>query len=486
MKTYAMPVRPADTDPLDLKVAWLVQTHGFDAMAGKVVVLYEPRAACMMTVQSFQLEFAAWSEMMPRMGAKGPLAPKLVLATDLWARSASRLSIAGTRMRPDRGFPVYIEDGQVFKNTYRKPVHVDDGTGEVGTFLDFLDRFIPAATDREFWLDWVSHKWRYPEVPGTGLWYIAADEDGPREGNFGTGRGMVGRILAKLFGEEYCRAEDFDILAGTSAQAVYTDWMAYCILVTVDEAHVSPTAYRRGEKRSVYTALKNCVDPAPKRRSFKVKGLPAFDGISYCSITVATNHTNAMAIPENDRRFSVLRNGRPMLPEEAVALNAWMNKPANIAALAHYLDVDLAGFNMYAPLQTEAKQRMAEQSLSEMDNILEDFAADEDRGLVFPRLFLEQAVERHLTGGGGEHRGAGNAWRGQLAGAFEEHCVTVRPDQGSKARIRINGERYRLYCFGRHAKAAAKLTETERRAEVAKWGEIDSIQTVLKTVSPGP
>jgi hypothetical protein len=485
---YLMPARPADTDSLDTKVAWLVLTHGYDARAGKVVMLYEPSASCAMTPQSFKLEYAAWSEMMPRMGANGPLTPRLTYATDLWERSASRMSIAGVRMRPDMDFPVYCEDGQWFKNTYRRPTHVDDGTGEVDTFLEFLERFVPDETDRTWNLDWMAHKWLYPHIPGTSPWYVADVDAGPLGGKFGVGRGMMFRIMAKLYGEAYCRAEDFDILAGTSAQAVYTDWQAYSIMVTVDEAHSSPTAYRRGEKRSVYTALKNCIDPAPKRRTFKIKGGQAFDAMSFCSVVVATNHANAAAIPAADRRITVLRNGRPMLPDEAKALDAWMNKPANIAALAAYLETsDLSKFDMFNPLKTAAKDEMADLSLNEVEHALNDFAADPDRGLVFPRLFLEREMEAQMTGDGERMGPRDTAWRGMLAGAFDEHCVTVKRVNGrDKAKILISKRRYTLYCFRCNQAAANLLNETERREHAAKWGSIDSLQTMLREVKGGP
>lgn len=474
-----MPIKPKDTDPLKDKIEWLVRTHGFDARADRVIMLYEPSAYCGLRLKAFETEYAAWFELQPQQTGK----PKKVLATSAWMMHPRRESIAGVRMRPDKNFPTYIEDGEVFKNTYRRPIHVDDGTGEVDTFLEFLERFLPDAIDRNFWLDWTAHKWRYPEVPGTSPWYVADTEDGPLGGTFGTGRGMMAKIHAKLFGEAYCKDEDFNILTGTSSQAVYTDWQANCVLVSVDEASTSPTAHRKGEKRSVYTALKSCLDPAAKRRSFKVKGLPAYDGVSFCSITVATNHANATAIPANDRRISVLRNGRPMTPDERMAIVNWMDKPANIAALAAYLETsDLSKFDMYVPLKTAAKDEMADLSLNEVEHTLVDFASDDDRGLVFPRLFLEREIEAQMNGDGERIGRRDTAWQGMLAGAFDEHCAKIKLPSGDRARILVGKRRYTLYCFRSRAAAAALLNETERREHAAKWGAIDDIQTVLRAV----
>jgi len=481
MVTFSKPVpmKPKDADPLKDKIEWLVRTHGFDARGDQVVMLYEPSVNCSMRLKAFETEYAAWFELQPQQTGK----PKKLSATTAWAMHPRRESIAGIHMRPDKNFPTYLEDGEVFKNTYRRPVHADADIGEVQTFLDFLDRFIPGVDENDYWLEWLSHKWQWPEVPGCSPVFVADGDSGPREGQFGTGRGMMARVCMKLLGEAYTIAEDFNVLTGESGQAVYTDWQAERIAAFVDEAHTSPNAHRKNEKRSMFTALKNCIDPAAKRRSFKSKYGKRFDGISYCSVVIFSNHSNAIPIPENDRRFSVLQNGLPMTPDEAKVMNAWINGPGNIAALARYLEkIDLSQFDMYTPLKTAAKTQMAEKALSHMDEIFEDFAEDDDRGLVFPRLFLEQAVERHLNGGG-ERMGGGREWRGHFAGAFDDHCVPVRPNAGTvKARVRVNGERYRLYCFKPRSKTANTLNETERRIEAAKWGTLDTTQTILRSV----
>ena len=84
-----------------------------------------------------------------------------------------------------------------------------------------------------------------------------------------------------------------------------------------------------------------------------------------------------MAIPHDDRRFTVLRNGRPMVEEERKAMEAWLVDPASPGALAALLSTrDLAGFDMYIPLRTAAKADMAEMALSDVDELMEDLRAD--------------------------------------------------------------------------------------------------------------
>ena len=46
-----------------------------------------------------------------------------------------------------------------------------------------------------------------------------------------------------------------------------------------------------------------------------------------------TNHPDAIKLPKDDRRFSVVTCGAPMTIEERETLRAWMADPANIGAL---------------------------------------------------------------------------------------------------------------------------------------------------------
>ena len=61
--------------------------------------------------------------------------------------------------------------------------------------------------------------------------------------NSAQGRGLFFKVMHKLYGEEYSRAEDFDILEGSSGQSAFTDWRANSVLITIDEAQSSPTSY---------------------------------------------------------------------------------------------------------------------------------------------------------------------------------------------------------------------------------------------------
>jgi hypothetical protein len=462
------PPEPKHDAPREDKLLYLVQTRGFFESEDAAVRLYATSLDCRTKISAFKMRYRAWSEF------KGV---KELLVTDMWERIPQRVNIAGVRMRPDRPFPLYREGGMTFKNVYRRPIHV--GGGSLRPFMEFLERFLPDAREREWLLDWMAHKLARPEIPGTAVVFVADNEEGTREGVFGTGRGLLFRIVRELFGTEYARSQSFSMLEGSNGQAVFNDWMHGSVLVTVDESRTSATAHRRGERSAVYEVLKDIVDPAPKLFNFKGKYRAAFDGMSYCSFWVATNHADALAIPASDRRFTVLRNGRQMTLEERNAIVAWLEQPANIGALAAFLkDRDLAGFDMFLPLATTGKAEMAELALSSVEQIMLDMIADEDLGKVFVKKHFETALARHFNA-------SDSYWTGELRGAWHRYCVMVKSETGTPRRIRTEGTKKKLFCFRAHARTAAVMPEVALRREAGKWGHVDGLRDPLSGLAGG-
>jgi hypothetical protein len=78
----------------------------------------------------------------------------------------------------------------------------------------------------------------------------------------------------------------------------------------------------------------------------------------------------------------------------AAGLQAWMEQPGNIAALARWLEArDLSGFDAYAPPETDTKTVMQELARSELDDA---FAAVRRR--IGPRgLFTGEQIRAAIT-----------------------------------------------------------------------------------------
>src|SRR4029077_14934736 len=384
------PPEPPYEATRDDKVRWLLETRGYFEAEDVVVRLYATSLDCRLKPHAFERRYRAWHDIIP---PKGQRKQEVAFVTALGERLPHPKHPDGGRMRPDRPFPLYSEDDRLYKNIYRQPVHIAVG-GITEPFLRFMERFLPNKTQREWFLDHMAHKQWKPWIPGQAVLFVADSDEGVREGTFGSGRGTLFKIAHKLYGEEYARPQNFDMLDGSSGQCSFTDWMHNRVLVTVNEAKTSATAYRKSERNAVYEVLKDKVDPAPQRMEFKVKHGQAFNDYCYVTYWVATNHSNALAIPRWDRRFTVLKNGRKMTPEEAKEINDWMEKPENIAALSLWLAArDLSNFNMLEPLDTDTKAEMAELGRTPVEDAMLDLMEDSGCGLVFIRPHLEDAIE---------------------------------------------------------------------------------------------
>lgn len=484
-KTDDAPPYPADGAPFLVRLKWLLHSYAYCAVSDCVVDMYEASSDCELKPAAFERRFAAWYDEVPIRGGV-----KKVPATNEWAETEQRIHVAGARLQPGATFPLFDADGKVWKNTYRRPVHAGVG-GDIGPFLRFLDRFIPDPVERAWLLNWMAYKWRHPEIPGIAIVFVADDgDDEIKEGKFGTGRGFMFKIAHHLYGRRYARSQSFSILDGSSSQSTYNDWLHGSVLVTVDESKTSATAHRRGERKSVYEILKDIVDPAPKLHRFNPKGRQAFDGMSYCSLWLASNHDDAVAIPAKDRRFTVLRNGAEMTDPEIAEILEWMTKSESMAALVELLEArDLSGFNMFRPLATVGKAEMVELGRTQIEDIVVELQDDEKRGLVFTRQQLMHAVEDIIRPwerrGGLERRRDGGQWHGEFAAAWRDYCVGLKTKEGTHWKIRIEGRQVKLYCFRKNRQKAVLLYESTRRAEAAKWGGIVPLRDQLTVLKGG-
>lgn len=445
-----MPDEPPPRASFDAKVDWLLTTHGYCATTGQVVQLFEVSEACQIKVKSFTERFASWHRI--KEGPRG--GEKLQRATDAWMMHPARFNISDVRMRPDRPFPLFEEDGQLFKNSYCTPEHPTEG-GEADSFLRFLERLIPDVAERNWLLQWMAHKRRWPHVTGCAVVFVAFDPASGK-GVYGTGRNTLFNIAADLYGRRYVTAQSYSIIDGSSSQSAYSDWMHNHILATCSESQNSATGHRASERRSVYSRLRELVEPSEEHRRFQRKGLPSFVAPSFCTFWLATNHYDAIAMEEDDRRFAVLSNGRAMTEAEAVEIQRWRRDPVNIGALARMLDdVDLTGFQIRKPLHTAAKDDMVDSGVSEVEEAMQgQFDGTGMVPLVFTRDQLRSALRNRET----------PYFDGQFEAAWRKLVTKAQVSHGSQKaqrRVRQHGTQKKLFCFRCNAAQVEQLSEDE-------------------------
>jgi len=316
----------------------------------------------------------------------------MVMLADLWMRDPQRVTVNQAMMRPDLSRPFFTdpETGQTMLNTYRPIRHtVGYGDGSIG--MDMIDRLLPVPEERIFFKQWLCHKIRHPHERGQAIVMVAHDE-------YGTGRGSLFSLLRRVFGQRYTSSIDFRTLAGKTSQSQYNEWRTNSLLVTVDEAQDQDGASRWASRNNAYEALKDIVDPGEKMIQVVRKTIGNTQGISYASLIVATNHSDALVIPTKDRRFAVLENGRPQSEEYWRMFHAWMRDAQNIAAFVHdVLQTDLAGYSPHiAPPMTRSKLDMIDAGASDLDRVVTDVMATmPGRVAVKDQFFLH--IEDYLS-----------------------------------------------------------------------------------------
>jgi hypothetical protein len=326
--------------------------------ATPVVPIYTDHLEAGLSVTNFRLMHTKNAD--ENVGPRG--GRQVINPVDLWMGDERQIVVEGMQLRPDMKRPVFEENGLKWINVYAPPPHEpSDGTAAPGQ--EFMVQLVPDEAERSYVVRWLAHKVRHPHIPGPGLVMVA-------HGKYGTGRGVFGRLCGRLLGERYVKDIPYSMITGKTYQSQYTDWAADALLVLVNESSetVEGTSTYQTKKNS-YEHLKEMVDPRPGMRTYITRGRAPFQAMSCASYVIATNHSDALPVPEDDRRFAVVMNGEPRPPAYWDALLAWMDVDANVAAFHHFLlTVDLTGYSAFeAPPVFSGKASMVEASKSDLD-----------------------------------------------------------------------------------------------------------------------
>lgn len=378
---------------------------------------------------------------------------KLFNPADAWLAHADRIDVDGLVSAPGKSTPTFIEDGLVFINSYRPPLHDPTG-GSADVAWRFIDHLFPIPKERRYFIQLLGNKMRHPETPGPSVISVA-------DGVFGSGRTTLGQIIERLLGPRYVKELEFRTLSGETGQSQYNEWAATGIFILVDESSETQNSQYK-QRRNAYEFLKRHCDPRPVKRQITIKGKNNYQATTCATFFIATNHIDAISIPENDRRFAVLSNGAPLPADLAEEINTWMESPANIAAFYHDLcAVDLAGYSPYAePIKTTAKTRMATETQTDTDQAVALALADLKTAVitvpVLTRL-AETAAKDHslvLFGVTQSER------EGSVKRAAKRSLHAMYTATGERTRVLISGTRQLAYALSAKDVEYYKMVDT--------------------------
>lgn len=280
---------------------------------------------------------------------------------NVWLSSPYRTVVAGGVHDPGSDSIVEDENGVLWVNTYR-PVGWGRGSyaqAHVDKFLDFLHYLLPSDMEFNYFLDWLASKAQNPLFRGTGIVMVAEA--------FGVGRSTLGNMLCTLFGVNNSANIAFNELIGGGS---YNHWEDK-LFITVSEARETTGSGQTKGAYKAYEELKQRVDTTVQEAILNLKFQPHVKVKVCSSYLILTNHINAMAMPEADRRLTVLRNpDKPKQPAFFIHLNNWLNekddkgRPAWAKSVYRWLLTHKVGdpARLMLPLNTLAKTDMSEQA----------------------------------------------------------------------------------------------------------------------------
>ena len=291
-----------------------------------------------------------------------------VSAAEEWQKHADTMRARRVEMHPESTeILVKNKNGVVVMNSYVQLQHLTEG-GEIFTFTEFMEHLIPDERERDIFLDWLAVKIAHPELRLHAMLMVTK--------TMGTGRGTLERIIGALLGKQYIKQVPLEQFIGRGSQGAYNAYMADSLLVSIPEAlEQRDEAMQYEARRQAFERIKLLCDTGETEMAINRKfGRNTHERV-YASVLIATNHAQAIAIPENDRRIIVLQNTTIPLNrvrnrlKERIA--SWLDRAKNIGLLYRTL-IERAKRTEYDPYgmppYTTARAQMIDAGKSEFDH----------------------------------------------------------------------------------------------------------------------
>ncbi len=287
---------------------------------------------------------------------------KLASMTSLWATSPSRVAVAGATYDPNTTARIVTKRGENYVNLFSIP---EWGQGPINTdhvdrFTQYLAYLIPSKEDREYFIQWLAAKCQNMSFRGAAIVMVANRQ--------GVGRSTLADMIKTLLGQTNVADVPFAEMVGDSK---FNEWQEKPFIVSEETLAGDASKFFNS-----YEKLKTLVDPRSRGVTINPKFGMKREVQTYGSYLFLTNHVNALAIPQGDRRFYIMMNALfPAAPAFFTSLNEWLDKtdddgmPSWGRSIFRWLQN--VTVNMEAltapPPDTQAKIDMAGASLSDID-----------------------------------------------------------------------------------------------------------------------
>lgn len=312
--------------------------------------------------------------------------------SELWLESDDCVKTLGRRYEPQRE-PIIIEDERKYYNTYRAPSW-GHAKGEPVEFLEHIYHIIPNADEAETFIDWLAYKLQNPRTRSYAVLMVAEAKlnilGGESEETFGIGRSTLGDIITAVWQEGVKRVDLSDISGSGDSQAAFNEWADSTQLCICEETKEGASGWREDNK--AYERIKNIVDtrPIPNVR-IKPKYGKIFNATVYTNFLMFSNHSDAIQIPEGDRRFYCIANNTQRRAfEDYARLHEIKEDRGALAQIYQWLMLrDVSSFDPTMPEMTATKETMIANSKSGLDEAFEECIADIKENIVTRAVLVE-------------------------------------------------------------------------------------------------
>ena len=384
----------------------------------------------------------AWTNMFPhRVTVQGHDNPVATRTAFLESRETTRA--ADLKYLPN-GNEIAERYEQQFVNTWVPPQHAEtDEAPQV--FLDHMDYLLPVDVERECFLDWLAFKLQNPDVRSYAV-VLVADEA------YGVGRSWLGKALHKVTCGQTGKVSLKQLIGkGTQAEQNYNDWSVGVQFIIVNEAK----DVDRLDFFKSYETFKDRVDTSSAEERINPKYGPTRNEEMFWNALIFSNHADAIALPDDDRRVAVFTNPTEKRNSEYYT-RLWASLDGDEPARAYWwlLWRDVSSFDHAAPPMTPAKQKMLEMTRSPSDEIM-DWLEENAKGDIVTRRSLEKMVRKAARDLGHEKIEVSPSG---VSNYIWKSIGTLRPDAKNGARYLIDSTR----------------EEVRAHRNWGKWGAVDA------------
>jgi hypothetical protein len=335
--------------------------------------------------------------------------PKIKSVAQVWLESTERMSAPAITYRPSAEVMTRSPKGEIAVNAWRpkeRKAAPADWRERVAPFLAHISYL--WGEDADIFFDWLAHVEQKPgELPHFGWIHVARAH--------GMGRNWVSCVLARVWGGNVAPA--FDLV--NTLETGFNGRLSRCHLAIVDEiCEGGSLKWQHGSAlRQLVTADQRLINPKYGRQRVEY---------NCCRWLLFSNHTGALPLDDNDRRFWVVEMQEPPRdPDYYANLYRLIHDRAFCDSVAAYLaQRDISKFNPgQRPPMNEAKSALIAMSKTDADFIAEEIVARWPVDVIFTtetsmllddqslstKAFahsLDRAGIRRVSKAGGKLRGA--------------------------------------------------------------------------------